>query len=118
MVGHEGHTMTPPVNAAKAPATPTGHEGHAMPTAGDSAKAHVGGAADPMHAVHHPEVAATAKRVLDMQRALLRDPVIRRRIVADPVLRQLMLESLEGLTEGERVELQRLLTLPARVKRR
>jgi hypothetical protein len=108
--GHEGHTMPPPVNAAKAPATPTGHEGHAMP--------HVGGAADPMHAVHHPEVAATAKRVLEMQSALLRDPVIRRRIVADTVLRQLMLESFEGLSATERSELQRLLTLPARPGRR
>jgi hypothetical protein len=87
-------------------------------TPADTAKAHVGGAADPMHAVHHPEVAATAKRVLEMQRALLRDPVIRRRIVADAVLRQLMLESFEGLSASERWELQRLLTLPARPGRR
>jgi hypothetical protein len=71
-----------------------------------------------MHAVHHPEVAATAKRVLEMQSALLRDPVIRRRIVADTVLRQLMLESFEGLSATERSELQRLLTLPARPGRR
>ena len=116
--GHEGHNMTPPVSAPKAPAAATGHAGHTMPAAGDSAKPDVGGAADPMHAVHHPEVATTAKRVLEMQRALLRDPVIRRRIVADPVLRQMLLDSLDGLTPGERVELQRLLVVPARPVRR
>ncbi len=99
-------------------ATATGHAGHMMPAAADSAKPHAGGAADPMHAVHHPEVAVTAKRVLDLQRALLRDPEIRRRIVADTVLRQLMLESFEGLSASERAELQRLLAVPSRSARR
>jgi hypothetical protein len=78
--GHEGHVMTPP------PAT-TGHEGHVMPAAPDTAKAAMGGAMDSMHAMHHPDVAAAANRVLELQRALLRDPVIRRRIAADASLR-------------------------------
>jgi hypothetical protein len=116
--GHQGHTMTPPATAPTTPATAAGHQGHVMPATADSAKPHLGGAADPMHAVHHPEVAATAKRVLDMQRALLRDPVIRQRIMADTALRQLMLQSFEGLSAGEREELQRLLRLPARPVRR
>ena len=124
MVGgaHANMDHGSPSDTAKV--TAAGHDGHAMPAvaaaaaAADSATPHAGGAADPMHAVHHPEVAATAKRVLDMQRALLRDPVIRRRIVADAALRELMLESFEGLSASERAELQRLLRLPARRGRR
>lgn len=84
-----------------------------MPAASDSSKAPAS-AMDSMHAMHHPESAAAARRTLEMQRALLRDPVIRRRIVTNAALRRQMLESTEGLTEAERAELRRLLTPPRR----
>ncbi len=118
--GHEGHSMTPTVTAPPAsvpPAAAAGHEGHAMPAPGESAKPRAPGS-DPMHAIHHPEVAATAKQVLDMQRAMLRDPVIRRRIAADAALRQMMLTAFEGASSSERAELERLLTPPVRRTRR
>ena len=107
-MGLEGHVMTPP----SAPAG-TGHEGHAMPANADTAQ-RTPASKDTMHTMHHPEVAAAAQRTLMLQRALLRDPVIRRRIAADPALRRMMLESTDGLSDTDRDELRRLLTVPRR----
>ena len=107
MVGgaHAGMDHGAPADSA------TSHKGMDHGTPADSVTPHEGGAADPMHAMHHPEVAASVTRVLELQRALLRDPVIRRRVVADPALRQLMLGSLEGLSAVDRAELLRLLSV-------
>ena len=104
--GHAGHDMTPP----PAPAA-MGHETHVMPTAPTTAQP-APAAIDPMHALHHPEIAASAARTLLLQRALLRDPVIRRRIKADPATRRLMLESTDGLSEKDRDDVRRLLAVP------
>ena len=100
--------MTPP-----SPPAATGHEGHVMPANADTAQ-RTPASKDTMHTMHHPEVAAAAQRTLMLQRALLRDPVIRRRIAADPALRRLMLESTDGLSDTDRDELRRLLTVPRR----
>ena len=108
---HAGHDMTPPKPVAPAPAA--GHEGHTMPTTRvDSATKQPAAGMDSMHAMHHPAAAASAQRLLTLQRALLRDPLIRRRIAADANLRRLLLESGEGLDAAERAELRRLLTPP------
>ena len=52
-----------------------------------------------------------------VQLQLLRDPVIRRRVLSDVALRRRWLESLGTLAEAERAELRRLLT-PAKAARR
>jgi hypothetical protein len=52
-----------------------------------------------------------------VQLQLLRDPVIRRRVLADAPLRRRWLESVRSLPENERVELQRLLTPAPAVRR-
>jgi len=82
-----------------------------MPAAPTTAQP-VPAAIDPMHATHHPDVAASAARTLLLQRALLRDPVIRRRIAANPAVRQLMLESTDGLSTKDRDDVRRLLAVP------
>ena len=97
--GHEGHVMPAP----PPPAATAGHDGHVMPPAPSAAETTASVRAD----------TTSVQRRLALQRALLRDPVIRRRIVTNPALRQQMLEATEGLSEAERAELRRLLT-PAR----
>ena len=67
---------------------------------------------DAMHDAHHP--AERPVEVRELQRRLLRDPVIRRRVVADSALRRLMLDSAADLPAAERAQLQRLLQPSAR----
>lgn len=104
----------------------TGHEGHNMPAPAaappprDSAVA-VGAASMQMqHAGAEHELmhgAGPAGLPASVQLQLLRDPVIRRRVLSDVALRRRWLESLGTLAEAERAELRRLLT-PAKAARR
>ena len=105
--GHEGHEM--PAPAAQPPAAATGHEGHAMPAAPAAPAAPVHNAAT--QAAHHPDDAALAA---SLQRRLLGDPVIRRRIQSDSSLRRMLLQSSEKLSDAERAAVRKLLSTEAK----
>lgn len=109
------------------PKPAAGHEGHVMPSpatvdtaaARDStppkAMEHSGAEHEMMHGMMAG--APRAGVAVSLQLRLLRDPVIRRRVLADASLRKQWLDSMSGATEAERAELQRLLTPPRRVRR-
>jgi len=65
-------------------------------------------------AAHHSEDAALAA---SLQRRLLSDPVIRRRIRSDSTLRRMLLQASEKLSDTERAAVRTLL-LPAEARPR
>jgi len=108
--GHEGHVM--PAPAAQPPAASAGHAGHDMSVPRPVKAAPVHDAA--MQAAHHPDDAALAA---SLQRRLLSDPVIRRRIQSDSTLRRMLLQASDKLSDAERAAVLKLL-LPTEAKPR
>ena len=99
---HDGHAQPAPA----VPAADSSHAGHVPPTAArDSAVSPA--PHDP--ATHHPELVAPSPSLLALQQALLRDPVIRRRVQSSPALRRKVLAALSGLPAAEQAEVRRLL---------
>lgn len=123
-MSHDGMAgMVHDATAATAPpAAATGHEGHVMPSPAvpprDTARVAgaAAGATQHLERMHEP-TASPAGLPVSVQLQLLRDPVIRRRVVADATLRQRWLASLGSMPAATRVEMRRLLT-PSSSRRR
>ena len=93
-----------PAPAAQPPAASAGHAGHDMSAPRPDKVAPVHDAA--MQAAHHPDDAALAA---SLQRRLLSDPVIRRRIQSDSTLRRMLLQASDKLSDAERAAVLKLL---------